>query len=113
MGLLAAIIVVLVLILQTMPALATEIVCCSIASCILALSSAFIIENSSIVHTPQSARTRAPASRMKFYPSLKQETVRPADVEPMPVVLTARVESYVAAFKSWDFPVPGSPTINM
>jgi hypothetical protein len=44
--------------------LATEIVCCSMASWMLALSSGRIMENSSMVQTPQSARTSAPASRM-------------------------------------------------
>ena len=103
--------VVLVLILHTIPALATEIVCYSIASCTLALSSGLIQENSSIVHTPQSANTRAPASRMYSFPSLKAATVRPADVEPIPFVITARVDIRVAALRNWLLPVPGSPTI--
>ena len=63
----------------------------------LARSSGLIIENSSIVHTPQSANTRAPASSMYSEPSLNAETVSPADVEPIPVVITERFESYVAA----------------
>ena len=69
------------------------------ASWILALSSAFITENSSIVQTPQSAKTSAPASKMYSEPSLNAETVRPADVEPIPVVMTDRFDNYVAALK--------------
>lgn len=60
----AANMVALVLILQTIPALAMLSVYYSIASWILALSSGFISENSSMQHTPQSARTRAPASKI-------------------------------------------------
>lgn len=112
-GFVAAIIVVLVLILHTFPALATLIVCCSIASWMLALSPCFNKENSSIVQTPQSAKTRAPASKIYSLPSLNAETVRPADVVPMPVVITDRLESWVAHYKNWLLPVPGSPTISM
>jgi len=93
MGLVAAITVVRVLILQTIPAFATEIVYYSIASWTLPLSSGLIIENSSIVHRPQSAKTRAPASRTQSGPSLKAETVSPALVEPIPVVFTDLFES--------------------
>ena len=89
----AAMMVVLVLILQTIPALAMLIVYCSIASWILALSSGFMRENSSIQQTPQSAKTRAPASRIYSDPSLKQDTVRPAEVVPIPVVSTDLEES--------------------
>jgi hypothetical protein len=104
--------VVLVLILQTIPALATEIVCYSMASWIDALSSGLITENSSIVQTPQSASTRAPASSMYSEPSLKADTVRPADVDPIPVVMTDLLLSCEIALRIYDFPVPGSPTIN-
>ena len=85
--------------MQTIPAFATEMVYCSIASWTLPRSSGFMIENSSIVHRPQSARTRAPASRTHSGPSLKAATVRPALVEPIPVVFTDLLESYVAVFK--------------
>lgn len=88
LGLVAAIIVALVLILQTIPPFAILIVCYSIASWILARSSFLINENSSIQHTPQSARTRAPASKIYSAPSLKQATVNPAEVVPIPVVWT-------------------------
>lgn len=63
--------------------------------------------------TPKSARTKAPASRMYSFPSLKRATVRPADVVPIPVVMTERIEIFEAKLKSYDFPVPGSPIINM
>lgn len=42
--------------------LATLMVCCSMASCMLALSCSRMLLNSSIQHSPPSARTRAPAS---------------------------------------------------
>lgn len=87
-GFVAATIVARVLILQTIPPLAILRVCCSIASWMLERSSTLIRENSSMQQTPQSARTRAPASRMNSFPSLKQETVSPADVVPIPVVST-------------------------
>lgn len=47
----------------TMPALAIEIVCCSIASCTEVLSCEFIVVNSSTQQTPPSASTSAPASK--------------------------------------------------
>ncbi|EZA51964.1 hypothetical protein X777_09279, partial [Ooceraea biroi] len=47
----------------TMPALAIEIVCCSIASCTEVLSCELIVVNSSTQQTPPSASTNAPASR--------------------------------------------------
>lgn len=37
-------------------------------------------------------------------------TVKPADVDPMPVVKTERGMILEAKCKSCDFPVPGSPT---
>jgi hypothetical protein len=77
-----------VLILHTMPPFAILRVYYSIASCILERSSTLIKENSSMQHTPQSASTKAPASKMNSFPSLKQATVRPADVVPIPVVRT-------------------------
>ncbi len=81
-------IVALVFILHTMPPFAMLRVYYSMASWMLDLSSGFIKENSSMQHTPQSARTKAPASRMNSAPSLKQATVSPADVVPIPVVRT-------------------------
>jgi hypothetical protein len=73
-------------ILQQTPAFAIEIVYYSIASWTLPLSSGFIKENSSMQQTPQSASTRAPASKIHSLPSLKAATVRPAADVPMPVV---------------------------
>jgi len=87
------------LILRIIPALAIEIVYYSIASWTLARSSGFINENSSIVQTPQSAKTKAPASKIYSYPSLNAETVSPACVDPIPVVITDLFESIEAAFK--------------
>jgi len=72
--------------LQQTPAFAILIVYCSIASWTLPLSSGLIKENSSIQHTPQSARTRAPASNIHSLPSLKAATVSPAAEVPIPVV---------------------------
>jgi len=58
-----------------------------------------------------SARTKAPASIFHSPPdSLVNETVRPADVDPMPVVKTDRFESLIEYLRICDFPVPGSPT---
>ena len=111
-GLVAAIIVARVFILHTMPPLAILKVCYSIASWILERSSTLMRENSSMQHTPQSARTKAPASNINSFPSLKQATVRPADVVPIPAVRTDLWERDVAYYKSWDLPVPGSPTIS-
>jgi hypothetical protein len=71
-----------------MPPLAILRVYYSIASWILERSSTLIRENSSMQQTPQSARTKAPASNINSFPSLKQDTVRPADVVPIPVVRT-------------------------
>ena len=112
-GFVAARIVALVLILQQIPALAIDIVYCSIASWTLPRSSGLINENSSIQHVPQSERTNAPASKIQSLPSLKADTVRPAEVVPMPVVWTERMDTFWAYCRSYDLPVPGSPIINM
>ena len=85
-GLVAASMVHLELILQQSPAFAILIVYYSIASWTLPLSSGFISENSSMQHTPQSASTRAPASKIHSFPSLNAATVRPAADVPIPVV---------------------------
>ena len=49
-----------------MPALAMEMVCCSMASWIATLSSSRILSNSSMQTTPPSARTMAPACDKKI-----------------------------------------------
>jgi len=53
-------------------------VCCSMASCIMALSASLMLSNSSMQHKPPSASTRAPASRLQAPPSFMADTVRPA-----------------------------------
>eukprot|EP00968_Pinguiococcus_pyrenoidosus_P016479 scaffold1596_cov302-Pinguiococcus_pyrenoidosus.AAC.48 len=68
--------------------------------------------NSSMQHSPRSARTSAPASSCHSPPSLTAEHVNPALVVPTPVVMTARELSIAAKRRNWLFPVPGSPTIN-
>lgn len=52
---------------------ATLIVCCSIASCMLALSCSRMLLNSSIQHNPPSDNTRAPASNCHSPPSCIQK----------------------------------------
>ena len=42
--------------------------------------------------SPQSDKTNAPASKMNSLPSLKAETVRPALVVQIPVVMTDRFD---------------------
>mmetsp|Transcript_119672 Transcript_119672/g.345932 ORF Transcript_119672/g.345932 Transcript_119672/m.345932 type:complete len:207 (+) Transcript_119672:54-674(+) len=98
---------------QTKPALATETVCCSMASCTAARSWLRIVENSSMQQTPPSARTRAPASNTKSGPSRTAAQVSPAFVQPKPLVRTLRPTSSCAACSSWDLPVPGSPKRSM
>jgi hypothetical protein len=50
--------------LVVIPALAIDIVYCSMASCMTTRSSGLILSNSSIQHTPPLANTRAPASKV-------------------------------------------------
>ena len=55
--------------------------------------------NSSMQQTPPSASTRAPASKCHSPPSRTADTVRPAFVEPTPVVSTERgasLEAYLS-----------------
>uniref|UniRef100_A0A224Y107 Putative conserved secreted protein n=1 Tax=Panstrongylus lignarius TaxID=156445 RepID=A0A224Y107_9HEMI len=70
------------------PALAMEIVCCSIASCMATLSSSLILSNSSIQTTPPSANTIAPPSKAKLLEcgSLITEAVSPEADDPFPDV---------------------------
>mmetsp|Transcript_1662 Transcript_1662/g.6607 ORF Transcript_1662/g.6607 Transcript_1662/m.6607 type:complete len:206 (+) Transcript_1662:406-1023(+) len=112
-GFVAPITVVRVRSVVTMPALATLSVCCSIASCIVARSASRIESNSSMQHTPPSARTNAPASSAHSPDSFVAATVRPAALEPIPVVIIARGATAAAYFKSCDLPMPGSPTRRM
>ena len=96
----------------TMPPFAMETTCCSMAGWIAPLSSSRILSISSMQQTPMSARTRAPASRVKLPvpPSLTTAAVSPAAVEPLPVVSRPLGATLAANWRSWLFPVPGSPT---
>ena len=49
--------------LATIPALATDTVCCSITSCSIALAASAILSNSSMQQMPPSESTKAPDSR--------------------------------------------------
>jgi len=88
----------------SLPALATEIVCCSIASCIMARSSVLMLANSSIQHTPSFESTKAPASNEKSVPSRTHVQVRPAPVVPIPVVKTLLATTEAAKRSIWLFP---------
>eukprot|EP00962_Isochrysis_galbana_P022005 scaffold6529_cov121-Isochrysis_galbana.AAC.5 len=100
--------------LQTNPALATESVCCSIASCMAPRSCSRIESNSSMAQMPPSASTKAPASSIHSPPASRTAVdVRPAAVAPMPVVRTERGESCAAWRNICDLPVPASPTSSM
>jgi len=63
-GLAAARMAVLAFRVQMIPALATETVYCSMASCRITLVLSSILSNSSMQQIPRSERTRAPLSRM-------------------------------------------------
>lgn len=75
-----------------MPALAIEMVCCSIASWMATWSARSILSNSSIAQIPLSANIRAPASMVNSpdSSSLTTAAVRPAADEAFPEVYTAR-----------------------
>jgi len=69
---------------QTMPALATDTICSSMASS-SACWSAPILSNSSMQHSPLSARISAPASRANSPDASRTtEAVRPAAEELLP-----------------------------
>ena len=111
MGLHAAKIVALEFNRVNIPAFDALIVYYSIASNTESVSPFLTKLNSSIQHTPISAKTSAPASIIHSPPtSLLNVTVNPAEVDPIPVVNTDRFDNLVAYFKIYDFPVPGSPT---
>jgi hypothetical protein len=87
-GLAAARTLVLLFRIVVIPALAIEIVYCSIASWIAIRSYEFILSNSSIQTMPPSASTMAPPS-IANSPELWSfiiEAVRPAALEPLPDV---------------------------
>jgi len=70
------------------PAFATEIVCCYIASWIATRSSGRILSNSSMQTIPPSAKTKAPPSiwNSPVAKSFVIDAVRPAADEPLPLV---------------------------
>ncbi|KAH3665076.1 hypothetical protein OGATHE_003891 [Ogataea polymorpha] len=79
---------VLALSVVIIPALAIEIVCCSITSCNTDRVDSDILSNSSMQHTPPSERTSAPLSRTSCLVSMSLVTyaVRPTADEPFPDV---------------------------
>lgn len=79
---------------------------------LLARSFSRILLNSSIQHSPPSASTNAPASSCHSPESRTAVTVRPALVDPIPVVRTDRGTILAAYFRNWDLPVPGINTID-
>uniref|UniRef100_A0A6B0UTH6 Putative secreted protein n=1 Tax=Ixodes ricinus TaxID=34613 RepID=A0A6B0UTH6_IXORI len=70
------------------PALAMEMVCCSMASWMATLSSSRILSNSSMQTTPPSANTMAPPSitKLRVDGSLMTDAVSPAALLPFPDV---------------------------
>ena len=87
-GLAAARIAVRAFSVQMIPALATETVCYSIASCKIVLVFSSILSNSSMQQMPRSERTRAPLSRTSSLVSgsFVMYTVRPTAELPLPEV---------------------------
>lgn len=96
----------------TIPALDIEMDYYSIASWMEVLSWSFILSNSSIKHTPLSANTRAPPSRVHspLTGSLWTPAVRPTALAPLPVVQTHLWKTYSTYLRNWDLAVPGSPS---
>jgi len=95
-----------------MPALAIEMVCCSIASWMATWSLSSILSNSSMQQMPLSASMSAPASMQNSPVSSSLETVavRPAAVEALPDEKTARGRMEQTYLRKLDFAVDGSPT---
>ena len=73
---------------HTIPALATEIVCCYIASSKISLLFSSILSNSSIQHIPKSLNTKAPLYKINslVYGSRRTLAVNPTALEPLPLV---------------------------
>ena len=71
-----------------LPTLAMEMVCCSITSWMDVRSASIILSNSSMQHTPWSANTRAPPSRVisSVTGSFITAAVSPTPELPRPVV---------------------------
>ena len=98
------------------PPLATCTFCCSIAGCIILLSSLEILSNSSIAASPRSERGSTPASRAKRpspNASLTAAAVRPAPVVPPPVANLPLGESSEMKVSNCDLATPGSPMSSM
>mmetsp|Transcript_5151 Transcript_5151/g.21026 ORF Transcript_5151/g.21026 Transcript_5151/m.21026 type:complete len:207 (-) Transcript_5151:272-892(-) len=93
-----------------MPALAMEIVCCSIASWIATRSSSRILSNSSMHTHPPSAKTIAPPSNMNPpSESLTTDAVKPAAEDPFPEVYTQMGAVFSTNLRNCDLAVDGSP----
>jgi hypothetical protein len=108
LGLADAIILTRALSWHTIPALATDTVCCSATSSKALLSAT--LSNSSIAHIPSSHSTSAPA--YSEAPSLSAETIAVSpfvDIEfPLTYKLFGRIDE--ANLSNCDLPSPGSPT---
>ena len=98
------------------PPLATWTFCCSIAGCIIRLSSGEILSNSSMAANPLSDSGRTPASsanRPSPNASLTAAAVRPAPETPPPVANLPRGDSAEMKESNWDLATPGSPIKRM
>ncbi len=114
-GLAAARILVLAWRVAWIPALAIEIVCCSMASWMATWSLSSILSNSSIQQIPLSASNNAPASieTLPLSGSVTTLAVSPAAVVVLPLVYTLLGTNLLIHFRNCDFAVEGSPTIKM
>uniref|UniRef100_A0A6B0UX32 Putative secreted protein n=1 Tax=Ixodes ricinus TaxID=34613 RepID=A0A6B0UX32_IXORI len=94
------------------PALVMEMVCCSMASWMATWSLSSILSNSSMQQTPLSASMRAPASMTNSCDSSSRTTaaVRPAALDALPLVYTARGANSDTCLRNWLLAVLGSPT---
>mmetsp|Transcript_69848 Transcript_69848/g.151945 ORF Transcript_69848/g.151945 Transcript_69848/m.151945 type:complete len:213 (+) Transcript_69848:1119-1757(+) len=94
------------------PALEMVTHCCSMASWMETRSFWPILSNSSMQITPRSARTIAPASRVKSLEPGSRiiAAVRPTPLEPRPVVLMAFCAVFITKRSICDLPHEGSPT---
>ena len=94
------------------PPLATWTFCCSIAGCIILVSSVEILSNSSIAASPRSESGSTPASRANLpspNASLTAAAVSPAPEVPPPVANLPLGERFEMNVSSCDLATPGSP----
>ena len=100
-GLAAARIAVLAFNWDTIPALATDMVYYSIASCNIVLAFSSILSNSSMQHIPISDNTKAPDSKTisPVSGSRPTNTVRPTADEPLPDVYNPLFDNEFTHFK--------------